>query len=106
MKNKWAIAACFWILFYISVKILNRHTWIDTASASLISLFVVATVINYGIEIWRGRAVSGRRIVSHNGYPRWFLRFVYDDDTPAASPKQTPVAKIGKRTGVSGLTHG
>jgi hypothetical protein len=87
MKRKMAIAAGFWLLLYICVNLLKRHAWIDTASASLIWLFVVGTVINYGIEIVRGRSASGRRTVLHNGYPRWFLRFAYGDEPAASSNK-------------------
>jgi hypothetical protein len=75
----------FWILLYASVKLLDQHAWIGPVSALLMWLFVLATVINYGIEILRSRSASGRRTLSHGGYPRWFLRFAHGDQGSAPS---------------------
>ena len=78
MKSKWIIAVTFWILLYASVK-LDQHPWIGPLSAIVIWLFVLSTVINYGIGILRSGSDSGKRRLSHKEYPLGFLRFAYDD---------------------------
>jgi hypothetical protein len=99
MKVKWAIGVGFWVLLYASVKLLEQHAWIGPLSALLMWLFVVTMVINYGIEILRSRGASGKRTVSRTGYPRWLLRFAYDEDRSNALATGRLQKKRGVRLG-------
>lgn len=89
---KWLIVICFWTLLYVSAKLFLKHSWLGPLSAVLVWAAVVALVVNYGLALLKCRTDEGRLTLSNRGYPRWFLRFAYDDRAPDSPHKSRPNA--------------
>lgn len=65
----------FWIFFTLSLALNEHYQWIDRIWSIALWILLLASVIYFIAQSIRHRSVSVTR-----GYPRWFLRFAYDDD--------------------------
>jgi hypothetical protein len=79
MKSKWTIVITVWLALGLSIYFSKRHEWLDYAWLLMFALFVVATVVNFGIAIYRRKNHPGNEAICTRGYPRWFMRFALDE---------------------------
>jgi len=59
----------------LSLALNEHYRWIDRIWSIALWILLLASVIYFIAQSIRRRSVAGT-----SGYPRWFLRFAYDDD--------------------------
>ncbi|HTZ48305.1 MAG TPA: hypothetical protein VMH20_11975 [Verrucomicrobiae bacterium] len=69
MKSKWTIVITVWLALGLSIYFSKRHEWLDYAWLLMFALFVVATVVNFGIAIYRKKKPPGKRSDLHTRLP-------------------------------------
>lgn len=74
-KLKWIAGVLFWILFLVSLALNTRYRWINWIWSIALWLGLLGTLIYFV-----ARAIHNRSLSGTVGYPRWFLRFAFDED--------------------------
>jgi hypothetical protein len=75
LKPRWIAGVLFWILFLLSLALNAKYRWIGWMWSIALWLGLLGTSIYFVARAVHNRSASGA-----SGYPRWFLRFAYDDD--------------------------
>jgi hypothetical protein len=79
MKYRWLIAIAVWLVLGLSGYLYASHPWVETFWMFASILIVAATVVNFLFDFARPGAKAKQDATTRGGYPRWFLRFAYDD---------------------------
>jgi len=74
-KSKWIAGVLFWTIFLLSLALNARYRWINWIWSIALWLCLLAMSI-YTVR----RAIHHRTVSGTRGYPRWFLRFAFDED--------------------------
>ena len=74
-KSKWIAGFLFWILFLVSLALNARYRWINWIWSIALWLGLLVTSIYFVARAIRNRNLSGTV-----GFPRWFLRFAFDEE--------------------------
>ncbi|HXU10149.1 MAG TPA: hypothetical protein VN743_14225 [Blastocatellia bacterium] len=74
-KSKWIAGVIFWILFLVSLALNARYRWINLIWSIALWLGLLGTSIYFVARAFHNRTLSGTA-----GFPRWFLRFAFDED--------------------------
>ena len=80
MKPKWIVTIAFWILLLLTIGLGERYPWVGLIWIGLLWLLVLGTFINFVSSLICHHGDKRIFAVSHHGYPRWFIRFVRDED--------------------------
>lgn len=86
------VGVLFWIFFVLSLALNEHYRWIDRIWSIALWLGLLASTV-YSLA-W---AIRSRSISGSSGYPRWFLRFAYDDDEPKNEDDQKPDSSTESR---------
>ena len=87
MKLKWIVSIAFWIILLLSIGLSERHRWVGLLWFGLLLILVLATIINFAVNLVRHHGDKQIFAVSHHGYPRWFIHFACDLDEQAKRQK-------------------
>lgn len=88
LRPKSIAGIAFWILFVLSLGLNERYRWIDRVWSTALWIFLLASTIYFIVHTLRYRSLTGV-----GGYPKWFLRFAYDDaDEQKVSKDKKPTS--------------
>src|SRR5579864_100434 len=73
--KRWLACLVFWGVFSFSIAFDSRFPWLDTVWVFALCLAVFATLVNLILHWISGDAAG----MIDRGYPRWFIRFAYDE---------------------------
>ncbi len=90
MRHKWLVSVGVWLLLGLSLYLYAHHAWVNVVWLFLSFLLIGATVINFLFDLGGPKSKSDE-VITRGGYPRWFLRFAYDDH--GNSPNKTEKKK-------------
>ena len=79
MRYKWLISLAVWLILGVSLYVFAHNPWVDVVWMTASVLIVGATVINFFFDFRQPAGNSKSDAITRGGYPRWFLRFAYDD---------------------------
>ena len=74
-KARWITGVLFWILFLVSLALNAQYRWINWIWSIALLFGLLVTSIYFV-----ARAIHNRTLSGTLGYPRWFLRFAFDED--------------------------
>jgi phosphoglycerol transferase MdoB-like AlkP superfamily enzyme len=85
------VSFIIWGLLLLSVAVYQRHRWIDRIWLGAILAFLLLVTVNFVVQLHRRDGDPSK--VSYQGYPRWFIRFAFDEDEES-KPAQTTVCQV------------
>ena len=89
LRPKSIAGIVFWILFVLSLVLNERYRWIDRVWSVTLWIFLLATTVYFIAHTLRHRSLAGV-----SGYPKWFLRFSYDDDDEQEPKDKKPTSVL------------
>lgn len=92
LKPTSIVGILFWIFFVLSLAVNEHYRWIDRIWSIALWLGLLVSAVYSLVRAIRSRSISGS-----SGYPRWFLRFAYDDDEPKNEDDLKPVSGTKSR---------
>lgn len=93
LKPAWIAGILFWIFLVLSLALNEHYRWIDRIWSIALWLGLLGTAVYFVAGAIHNRSVSGA-----SGYPRWLLRFAYDEE----EREDTGRARMAKREGATG----
>jgi hypothetical protein len=75
MKVRWIAVLAFWLFAALSLAMYRHYPWIDAMWLGAFLFLALATSVYFVVDV----VLHPRDPQSVNGYPRWFLRFAFDD---------------------------
>src|ERR1019366_5667555 len=88
MKLRWIAVLAFWLFAALSLAMYRRYPWIDAMWLGAFLFPAIATSVYFVVDV----VLHPRDPQSVNGYPRWFLRFAFDEKKPAVTEEQNSLS--------------
>jgi len=80
LKIKWIVTIALWIILLLCIGFSKQYRWVGTLWFGFLFLLVLGTAINFLANLINHGGDKRVFSVSHHGWPRWFIRFVRDED--------------------------